>query len=78
MFRAIHDSTHLITKLNFTPEHEIEMGRIQAAALASRCESLLADLFYIEIAEQAKYYLNNGIFVTDQINFTKSKLGLKF
>lgn len=77
-FRAVHDNVHLITGLGFSPVHEIEMGRIQAAALASRCESLLADLFYCEIAEQAKYYLETNTFVENQISFTNSKLMLKF
>lgn len=77
MFRAIHDSIHLKTGLGFSPEQEIEMGRIQAAALEANCKSLLADLFYIEIAEQAKYYLKNGIFVKDQVTFTKERLCLK-
>lgn len=68
-FRAIHDATHLETKLGFTPEHEVEMGRIQAARLASRCKSLLADVFYCEIALQAKYYLETNTFVADQVEF---------
>lgn len=77
-FRAVHDMTHLETRLNFTPEHEIEMGRIQAAKLASRCESLMADLFYCEIALQAAHYLQHGDFVADQKSFTELHLGLKF
>lgn len=30
-FRALHDWWHLKTKLNFTVEEEIELGRIRAA-----------------------------------------------
>lgn len=75
-FRAIHDSIHLKTGLGFSIDHEIEMGRIQANILASRCDSLLADLFYCEIAEQAKYFKLNGTFVKNQIEFTKNYINL--
>lgn len=76
-FRAIHDATHLKTGLGFSPQHEIEMGKIQAALLSSQCKSLLADLFYCEIAEQAKYFSQNGTFVDDQVTFTKQFLKIK-
>lgn len=70
-FRAIHDAMHLKTGLGFTPEEEIEMGRIQAAQIDS---DFIAKLFYIEIAGQAEYYLKHGKFVEDQINFTLNQL----
>lgn len=73
-FRALHDDLHLQTGLGFSPEEEIIMGRIQAASLGARCESLLADLVYIEVARQAEYYKTNGVFISDQINFTKVEL----
>ena len=75
-FRALHDSMHLETGLDFSPEQEIELGRIQASRLAADCKGFLADLFYIEIAEQAKYYLKNGVFVDDQRSFTLDLLKL--
>lgn len=73
-FRALHDAKHLETGLGFNPEQEIEMGRIQAAEMASQCKSLMADLFYCEIAEQARHFQENGEFVTDQVAFTKKYL----
>lgn len=66
-FRAIHDNMHLITGYNFSPEAEIELGRIQA----SRYDGIMADLVYCEVSLQAKYYLENGVFVPDQVEFTK-------
>ena len=70
-FRAIHDAFHLETRLGFTPEEEIEMGRLQASKIDS---DILAKLFYIEIAGQAEYYLKTGQFVNDQIKFTMEAL----
>jgi hypothetical protein len=70
-FRAVHDALHLRTGLNFSPEQEIEMGRIQAAAIGS---DIIAKLFYIEIAGQAAHYLKTGQFVVDQIQFTLNEL----
>lgn len=75
-FRALHDSLHLKTKIGFSPAEEVELGRIQA----NQYTGLMADLVYCEVAEQARYYLRNGIFVSDQVAFTKlylSKLGWK-
>ena len=69
-FRAIHDALHFVTRLGFSPNEEIELGRIQA----SKYDGLLSDLVYIEVAKQAEYFLNNGVFVVDQIAFTKSEL----
>lgn len=68
-FRAIHDALHLKTGLDFSPEQEIELGRIQASRMNS---SVLAEIIYCEVSLQAKYYLDNGIFVPDQIAFTKT------
>jgi hypothetical protein len=71
-FRALHDKLHLITGLGFTPDEEIEIGRIQA----NQYEGLLADLVYIETTGQAEYFKQNGVFVQDQTMFTMEKLKL--
>lgn len=73
-FRAIHDNMHLKTGLGFSPQHEIEMGRIQASQIDS---DIIAKLFYIEIAGQAEHYLKTGQFVQDQVAFTLDKLNQK-
>lgn len=70
-FRAVHDAMHLKTRLGFTPEQEIEMGRIQASQIGS---DIVAKLFYIEIACQAEHYLKTGQFVSDQVEFTLKNL----
>lgn len=70
-FRAWHDSLHLKTGLNFSPESEIELGRIQASKIGS---SIVADLVYCEVSGQAEYYKKNGVFVQDQVLFTKEYL----
>ena len=75
-FRALHDALHLKTRIGFSPKEEIELGRIQA----NQYTGLMADLVYCEVSEQAAYYLKNGIFVKDQVSFTKEylkKLGYK-
>lgn len=69
-FRALHDDLHLKTRLDFTPQAEIELGRIQA----SKYDGVLADLIYCEVSLQAQYYLDNGIFVPDQVSFTKANV----
>lgn len=69
-FRAIHDLCHLETRLDFSVQHEIELGKIQAAHFASQCKSLLADVVYCEIAGQAEHYLRTGQFVENQLQFT--------
>jgi hypothetical protein len=70
-FRAIHDALHLATGLGFTVEQEIELARIHAA----RCSnSLLADLVWIEVAEQAKALAATGSFIDNQLSFTLTKL----
>lgn len=79
-FRALHDALHLETGLGFTPQDEIELGRIQASRYDSQ---LLQDLIYIEVSGQAEHYLKTGQFVVDQVEFAKinlKKLGynLKF
>lgn len=76
-FRALHDKLHLETGLGFSPESEIELGRIQA----SQYTGLMADLVYTETAGQAEYYLKNGLFVINQVEFTLNelrKLGYRF
>lgn len=69
-FRALHDALHLKTGLGFSPEEEIELGRIQA----NQYSGLMADLVYIEVAKQAEYYLKSGLFVADQVLFDLSEL----
>jgi len=70
-FRAIHDALHLETRLGFSVDEEIEMGRIQAA----RCTSdLMAELTYCEVALQASHFKTTGQFVQDQVQFTMSHL----
>jgi hypothetical protein len=71
-FRALHDALHLKTGIGFSPEAEIELGRIQA----NQYTGLLADLVYIEVSGQAQYYLQTGRFVEDQIKFTMERLKL--
>lgn len=71
-FRALHDKLHLETGIGFTPDEEMYIGRLQA----SKYEGLLADLVYIETTEQAKYFKENGVFVSDQKLFTIEKLKL--
>lgn len=66
-FRALHDDLHLKTRLDFNPESEIELGRIQA----SKYSGIIADIVYCEVSGQAEYYKNNGIFVKDQVLFFK-------
>lgn len=71
-FRALHDALHIKTGFDFTPDAEIELGRIQA----SQYSGIIADLVYCEVSGQAKYYKKNGIFVQDQVEFTKDFLKL--
>lgn len=67
-FRALHDALHLKTRYDFSPHAEIALGRLQASKQSS---DLLADLIYCEVSRQAEYYLKNGVFVPDQVLFTK-------
>jgi hypothetical protein len=70
-FRALHDALHLKTGLNFSPEAEIELGRIQASKYTS---SLMQELIYAEVSMQAAYYAKTGHFVQDQATFTINHL----
>lgn len=70
--RALHDQLYLTTGLDFTPEQEIELGRIQA----NQYDGILADLIYCEVAGQAEYYLKHDNFVDDQVEFTLKYLNL--
>lgn len=72
-FRALHDTLHLKTKIDFSPKSEIYLGRFQASQFDS---SVVADLVYCEVALQAEHYLKTGHFVSDQVAFTKLMLGL--
>lgn len=69
-FRALHDALHLKTGLGFSPESEIELGRIQA----SQYVGFMSNLVYIETAGQAEHYLKTGRFVLDQVEFTLTEL----
>lgn len=78
--RALHDTQHLVTGLNFDPMQEIELGRVQAASFGAKCDQLMADLIYVQIAEQTKYYVSNRDFVPNDFDFTMNhliKLGYK-
>lgn len=66
-FRALHDNLHLETRFDFSPQAEIELGRIQA----SKYDGILADIIYCEVSRQAEYFLLNGVFIQDQVSFTK-------
>jgi hypothetical protein len=70
-FRALHDTLHLQTRLDFRPETEIYIGRLQASLYDS---DLVRELIYSEASLQAEYYLNNGHFIDDQYNFTLNHL----
>jgi hypothetical protein len=69
-FRALHDALHIQTRLDFSVNAEIELGRIQA----NQYQGLLADLIYCEVSEQALHYGLTGNFVADQVTFTLNKL----
>lgn len=69
-FRALHDALHLKTGLGFSHLEEIELGRIQA----SQFDGILADVIYCEVSMQAKYHLETGLFVLNQVLFTKAFL----
>ena len=69
-FRALHDQLHLLTRIGFSPNEEIELARIQA----NQYEGLMADLVYIEVAGQAEYFAKTGRFVSDQVSFTLNEL----
>lgn len=77
MFRALHDKLHLQTGIDFSVDAEIAIGKIQAAKYASQCKELFADLVYAETTGQATYYKINGVFVPDQISFTKHFLKMR-
>lgn len=69
-FRALHDALHLKTRRDFSPDSEIELGRIQA----NQFSGLMADLIYVEVSLQAKYYKETGLFVADQVSFDLCEL----
>jgi len=71
-FRALHDSLHLKTGLGFSHAEELELGRIQANQYCG----LMADLVYAEVALQAKYNQQTGLFVSDQVAFDLNQLKL--
>jgi len=81
-FRALHDTVHLATRIGFAPEEEVRLAKIQANKYSKNCQQLIADLIYIEVAEQAKYYKQFNQFLGDkQIQFTMkhlNKLGYVF
>lgn len=66
-FRALHDHLHLDTRLDFSVDAEIELGRIQASKYNSR---LLQELVFCEVAGQALYFKETGMFIADQVKFT--------
>jgi hypothetical protein len=66
-FRALHDDLHLKTRLDFSVDAEIELGRIQASNYSSQ---LMQDLVFCEVSKQAMYYKETGLFVANQLDFT--------
>lgn len=69
-FRAWHDWLHIQTGIGFTPQDEILLGRIQAGTVADR----LASVVLIEVAEQARYYAETGLFIADQIGYVLPRI----
>ncbi len=67
MFRALHDSMHIKTGLDFSIKSEIELGKIQASKQTS---DLMRELFYSEIVGQALYFEKNNKFIDNQVQFT--------
>ncbi len=70
-FRAIHDACHLKSGLGFSVADEVTLGDYQSSLVA--CPYIRA-ITQCEITEQALYYKQNGVFVADQVAFTKSIL----
>lgn len=70
-FRALHDAFHLRVGLGFSPDQEIELGKLQAKSVT--CPYLSA-IIECEVSAQAEFYKNTGHFVPDQIAFTKTIL----
>ena len=70
LFRAFHDQGHIETRLNFSIDQEIELGRIQA----SRFDGLFSDLIYLEISGQAIEYKKTGEFIENQKQWTIDQL----
>lgn len=70
-FRALHDDLHLKTRLGFSHEEEIELGRIQASKFSS---TLMQEVIFCEVALQAKYHKETGLFLDDQKSFTETHL----
>lgn len=65
-FRAFHDALHLRTGLGFSHAHELELARIQANQFDSR---LMQEFVFGEVAGQAMYHAETGLFVADQVAF---------
>ena len=68
-FRAFHDHSHLTTGLGFSPNDEIKLGNLKLV----NCK-YLQEILRLEVSEQARYYLNNNIFVDDQVQFMREHL----
>ncbi len=73
-FRAWHDSLHLATRIGFTVDEEIELGRRQAELVARLSGDRLATLVWLEVAGQATEFRRTGNFVADQIGFMQREL----
>lgn len=70
-FRALHDTLHLRTRMDFSVDAEIELGRIQASQYDS---DLMRELVFAEVSLQAAYFKKHGTFVPDQAAFTMAHL----
>jgi hypothetical protein len=68
--RAIHDTTHLRTGLGFGHADEIELGRINALQF-EKYGTIFADIIYTEVARQAAYHKDTGLFVVEPMAFLK-------
>lgn len=70
-FRALHDALHLKTRVGFSPQEEMYFGGIQANMFDS---DLMRELVFSEVSGQARYYLETGKFVGNQIEFAMNAL----
>ena len=73
-FRAWHDGLHLATRIGFTVDEEIELGRRQAELVARLSGDRLATLIWLEVAGQASEFKRTGAFVADQVAFARTEL----
>lgn len=86
-FRAWHDYHHLQMQAPFTLEGEIQVMEAQQRDIINLCGDaslpftqqpervkFWCKLLDIEVKGQVEFYLKNGYFIEDQMQFTKEKL----